>query len=173
VQKNFKEKYFEQGLEALEAQRDQAKRGQLADDLKMLTYAASGFAFAMQNNPAEAKANYRRILPLWGNWRSAVKTLERLEKDEAAGKKRVALALDCVGEAPWRAKFLARATSRRARGPGAARDPADGRCDLAVDPRTLSYPRAGGAAWGDRVAAGPRVVPGAANRLPAGRVSRI
>jgi tetratricopeptide (TPR) repeat protein len=99
VQKNFKEKYFEQGLEALEAQREQAKRGQLADDHKMLTYAASGFAFAMQNNPAEAKANYRRILPMWGNWRSAVKTLERLEKDEAAGRKRVALALDCVGEA--------------------------------------------------------------------------
>jgi hypothetical protein len=97
--KNFKDKYFDQAIKSLDGQRDLSRKGQLPHDHKMLMYASYGFANAMQNQPDEAKRNYRRILPMWGNWRKQSKALKALEKDEAAGQKRVDLAIDCVGEA--------------------------------------------------------------------------
>lgn len=99
VEKNFKEKYFEQALQALETQKTASKRGQLAHDHKMLMYAAIGFASAMQNSALEAKGAYRRVLPMWANWRKESKAIMALEKDAAAGQKRVDNAVDAVGEA--------------------------------------------------------------------------
>jgi len=99
VQKNIEGKYFEQALAALEPKELEGKRGKLAPDQKMLVYALQGFSHAMQNDTAKAKASYRRLLPMWGNWRKQVKAIEAGAGDEAKAEPRVALAVDTVGEA--------------------------------------------------------------------------
>lgn len=99
VQKNIEGKYFEQALTALEAKEQEAKRGKLAPDQKMLVYALQGFSYAMQNETAQAKGSYRRLLPIWGNWRKQVKDIEAMAGDEAKAQPRIALAVDTVGEA--------------------------------------------------------------------------
>lgn len=99
VQKNIEGKYFEQALTALEPKHQEAKRGKLAPDQKMLVYALQGFSYAMQNETAKAKGSYRRLLPMWGNWRKQVKSIKAMAGDDAKAEPRIALAVDTVGEA--------------------------------------------------------------------------
>lgn len=99
VQKNIASKDYGPALEALKPKLDEAKKGKLAPDHKMLVYALQGFIHAMQNDENQAKASYRRLLPLWGNWRKQVKDIEAAAGDEAKAEPRIALAVDTAGEA--------------------------------------------------------------------------
>jgi hypothetical protein len=99
VQKKLKAKGYAEALTALEPKLEEAKRGKIAPDHKMLVYAVQGFAHAMQDDAAKAKSFYRRLLPMWGNWRKQVKDIEAAAGDEAKAKPRIALAVDTVGEA--------------------------------------------------------------------------
>ncbi|MEQ9318736.1 MAG: hypothetical protein RIF41_06230 [Polyangiaceae bacterium] len=99
VHKNIEGKYFEQALTALEPKEQEGKQGKLSPEQKMLVYAVQGFSYAMQNDTAKAKGSYRRLLPMWGNWRKEVKAIKALAGDDAKAEPRIALAVDTVGEA--------------------------------------------------------------------------
>ena len=98
VTKSFADKDFDGALTELDKLDAERKRGKLAKDEEMLMWALMGHSLVMQNKLEESQRAFRRILPLWGNWRQEEKNLMRLEEDEAKGKARVALAVDAAGE---------------------------------------------------------------------------